>query len=211
MEGRGASTTLEGFAAALASKAPTPGGGSAAAAAVALGAALVAMSGQLTLGRRRYRDVQDQMQQILARADAIRAEALALIDADAAAYANLLDAFRLARPSTSGPDSRAEAVAKAALGASRVPAAVGELGLEVIELAATAVAQANPHVRSDAAAGAALARGALRICEMNITANVGLVDDETALADLECSCERFRAALARADAAADRALSELRS
>ena len=80
----------------------------------------------------------------------------------------------------------------------------------MIELAATAVPQANPHVRSDAAAGAALARGALRTCEMNIAANIGLVDDEAARAELESSCERFRAALARADAAADDVLAGLR-
>ena len=210
MTGSDAGATLEGFAAALASKSSTPGGGSAAAAAVALGAALVAMSGQLTLGRRRYRDVQDQMQQIVARADAIRVESLELIDADAAAYAKLLEAFRLPRTDPA-PDARANTIAQAGLSASRVPAAVGELGLEVIELAEIAVAKANPHVRSDAAAGAALARGALRICEMNVTANVGLVDDAAASAELERNCERFRAALARADAAADRALSELRS
>ncbi|MCY3912739.1 MAG: cyclodeaminase/cyclohydrolase family protein [Chloroflexi bacterium] len=201
-----ACATIEGFAAALASNSPTPGGGSAAAAAVALGAALVGMSAQLTLARKRFKSVHAEMERIVARTDAIRAEALALIEADSDAYAGLLAAYRLPR----APEAaRVEAIATAALAASRVPAAVGELALDVIELAGAAVAKANPHVRCDAAAGAALARGAMRICEMNIAANIGSVADEAARVELERSCERFRSGLARADAAAERVLSEL--
>lgn len=208
MAAGGAGATIEEFAAALASDSPTPGGGSAAAAALALGAAVVAMSGRLTLARKRYRSVHAEMRQTVARADAIRSEALALIEADAEVYAQLLAAYRLPR---APPPERAEAIAQAALAASRVPAAVGELALDVIDLAEGAVTRANPHVRSDAAAGAALARGALRICEMNIAANIGSVADAAARLELEHSCERFRDGLARADAAADGVLAELRS
>ena len=204
----GAAATVEGFAAALASDSPTPGGGSAAAAALALGAALVGMSARLTLARKRYRPVHAEMEQIVAWVDAIRADALALIEVDAAAYAGLLEAYRLPRVPKAARD---EAIATAALEASRVPAAVGDLALEVIDLAIMAVTTANPHVRSDAAAGAALARGAMRICEMNIAANLGSVADDDTRAELERSCERFRDALARADAAADHVLSESRS
>lgn len=201
-----ARATIEGFASALASDSPTPGGGSAAAAAVSLGAALVAMSARLTLARQRFKSVHAEMERIVARTDEIRGEALALVEADARAYAGLLAAYRLPRAAKA---ARAEAVAAAALAASRVPAEVGELALEAIDLATIAVGKANPHVRSDAAAGAALARGAMRICEMNIAANIGSVADKSARDKLERSCERFRSGLARADAAADRVLSEL--
>ena len=204
----GASATIEEFAAALASDSPTPGGGSAAAAAVALGAALVAMSARLTLARKRYRSVHAEMQQIVDWTDATRADALTLIELDANAYVKLLEAYRM--PSDS-KTARAEAISAAALVASRVPALVGDLALEVIDLAHTAVTKANPHVRSDAAAGAALARGALRICEMNIAANTGSIADDGARIELEYSCERFRDGLARADATADAVLAELRS
>ncbi|MCY4115110.1 MAG: cyclodeaminase/cyclohydrolase family protein [Chloroflexi bacterium] len=203
-----AHATIEGFAAALASDSPTPGGGSAAAAAVALGAALVGMSARLTLARKRFKSVHAEMKRIVARTDAIRGEALALIEADADAYAGLLESYRLPRAAKA---ARAEAIGTAALAASRVPAEVGELALEVIELSGAAISEANPNVRCDAAAGAALARGAMRICEMNIAANIGSVADDAARAALERSCERFRDALARADAAADGVLAELRS
>ena len=146
----GAGATIEEFAAALASDLPTPGGGSAAAAAVALGAALVAMSARLTLARKRYRSVHAEMQQIVDWTDATRADALTLIKLDANAYVNLLEAYRMPSDSKTG---RAEAIGAAALAASRVPALVGDLALEVIDLAHTAVTKANPHVRSDAAGG----------------------------------------------------------
>ncbi len=204
----GAGATIEGFVAALASDSPTPGGGSAAAAAVALGAAVVAMSGRLTLARKRYRSVHAEMERIVADADEIRAGALELIQVDADAYAGLLEAYRVPRASKA---ARAEAVAAAAWEASRVPALVGDLALEVIDLALIAVTQANPHVRSDAAAGAELARAAMRICEINIAANIGSIADGAARAELERTCERFRDGLARADSAADGVLAELRS
>ena len=143
-----ARATIEGFAAALASDSPTPGGGSAAAAALALGAALVGMSARLTLAKKRFKSVHTEMERIVARTDAIRGEALTLVETDAHAYAGLLEAYRLPRAAKA---ARADAVAAAALAASRVPAEVGELALEVVELAGTAVAKANPHVRSDAA------------------------------------------------------------
>lgn len=204
----GAGATIEGFVAALASDSPTPGGGSAAAAGVALGAALVAMSGRLTLTRKRYRSVHAEMERIVADADEIRAGALTLIESDAAAYGGLLEAYRLPRASKA---ARSEAVAAAAWEASRVPALVGDLAIEVIDLASIVATKANPHVRSDAAAGAALARAALRICEMNIAANMGSVADRAARAELKRSCDRLRDGLARADSAADRVLVELRS
>ena len=208
MAAGGAGATIEKFAEALASDSPTPGGGSAAAASVALGAALVAMCARLTLTRKRYRSVHGEMEQIVGRTDAIRADALALIEADADAYAKLLEAFRMPVDSKA---AQAEAIGTAALAASRVPALVGDLALEVIDLASMAVGKANPHVRSDAAAGAALARGALRICELNIAANIGSVTDDAARIKLEHCCERFRGGLARADTAADAVLAELRS
>ena len=203
-----ACATLEGFAAALASDSPTPGGGSAAAAAVSLGAALVGMSARLTLARKRFKSVHAEMEQIVEWTDVIRADALTLIELDARAYDRLLEAYRLPRASRA---ARAEAIGTAALAASRVPATVGELAFEVVDLASIAVGKANPHVRSDAAAGAALARGAMRICELNIAANIGSVVDESARDELERSCERFREALARADATADQVLSKLQA
>jgi formiminotetrahydrofolate cyclodeaminase len=161
------------------------------------------MAAQLTLTRRRYREVHPEMGLLLARADQIRREALDLIEADAGAYAELLAMYALPRGSAADRDVRKGAIGEAALAASRVPVVLGELALEVIELAEIAVTKANPHVRSDAAAGGSLARSAIRISEMNIASNMEVIADEADREDLERSCHRFRGALSRADAMVD--------
>ncbi len=79
----------------LASGEPTPGGGSAAALAGALGAALAAMVANLTVGRKRYVDVDAQMQAVLGEAESLRGRLTALVAEDAQAYDQVRAAYRL--------------------------------------------------------------------------------------------------------------------
>src|SRR2546423_15659333 len=74
------------FSAQLAAKQPTPGGGSAAALVGALGAGLVSMVCQYTVGRERYADVEEAAQRVLARAEELRMELEQAVEADVAAY-----------------------------------------------------------------------------------------------------------------------------
>ncbi|MDR2664773.1 MAG: cyclodeaminase/cyclohydrolase family protein, partial [Oscillospiraceae bacterium] len=85
--------TYTEFANALASSSPTPGGGGAAALAGALGVALGSMVGSLTLGKKKYADVQGDIERIMESAAALRGELLALIDGDAAAFEPLSRAY----------------------------------------------------------------------------------------------------------------------
>src|SRR5437773_34804 len=87
--------TLDGWLDQLAGGAPVPGGGSAAALAGALAAALVAMVARLTIGRKTYAGVQQRVAEILAEADALRAQLRRLVDDDAAAYTKVSAAYRL--------------------------------------------------------------------------------------------------------------------
>ncbi len=199
----GPEATVEGLLEALASDRPTPGGGGAAALALALGAALVAMTARLTVGRRRYRDVEDAMRRITSRADEIRAEALGLIRADADAYRAVSQAVGLARETAEQKEIRSERLSVAAESASRVPLRVGDLSAEVIALATEAVAKGNRNVISDAGAAAALARSAIRISEMNVAANLPLVRDADTRRDFGGRMDELRERLATADAAVD--------
>lgn len=199
-------TSVAEFLGALASEAPTPGGGGAAALALAQAAALVAMTARLTVGRRRYRNVETDMRRIIERADAIRAEATELIGADATAYGAVMAAFGLARGSEVEQVARRAALARAGETASRVPLQVGRLASEVIELAHEAVRKGNRNVISDAGAAASLARATIRISEMNIAANQGLIEDAAVRAEFEHELEQLRAARDRADAPVDRVL-----
>jgi formiminotetrahydrofolate cyclodeaminase len=199
-------TSVAEFLESLASEAPTPGGGGAAALALAQAAALVAMTARLTVGRRRYRNVETDMHRIIERADAIRAEATGLIGADAKAYRAVMAAFGLSRGSEVEQTARRVALARAGEIASRVPAQAGRLASEVIELAHEAVQKGNRNVISDAGAAASLARATIRISEMNIAANQALIEDAAVRAEFERELERLRVARDRADAPVDRVL-----
>lgn len=202
----GPETSLQSFLDALASDQPTPGGGGAAALAAALGAALVAMTARLTVGRRRYRSVEADMQRVVARADEIRAEALGLVKADAEVYGEVMRAYGLPRETEAEKSARREALARAAEAAGRVPLRVGALSAELIDLAHETVEKGNRNVISDAGAAATLARAAIRISEMNVEANAGLIADPAVQAEFERGLAGMRAARDRADGPVNRVL-----
>jgi hypothetical protein len=74
------------FSDVLASKAPVPGGGGASAVAAAVGASLGQMVASLTLGKKKYADVQGRIEELIPRFEAVRADLLALADEDAKAF-----------------------------------------------------------------------------------------------------------------------------
>ena len=88
-----ADQTVTVFTQELASSAPVPGGGGASALAAAIGIALGDMVGELTVGKKKYADVEEEVRQLMARAQALRERFLALIDGDAEAFAPLAKAY----------------------------------------------------------------------------------------------------------------------
>ena len=192
----------------MGSSAPTPGGGAGAAVALGMGAALVAMTARLTTGRRRFRAVQADMERVIERCDAIRSAALGLAAEDAEAYGDVMAAFGLPRGSDDERSARQAVIARACEQASRVPLRVAASASEVIELAAETAAKGNPNVISDAGAGAALARSAIRICEMNVQANLGSIHDSAVRSELTSELANALAARDAADGVVDSVLGE---
>src|SRR3982750_3708658 len=91
--------SVRDFSAQLASKQPTPGGGSAAALVGALGAALVSMVCNFTVGREKYADVEEEMQGVLRRSEELRLELEQAVEDDVAAYGGYSEASKLPRDS----------------------------------------------------------------------------------------------------------------
>lgn len=170
--------SLQSFLASLSSSAATPGGGAGAALAVAIGAALVAMTAKLSTGRR-FQSVQGDMQRVAERCDVIRPEALGLMEADARVYDRVMAAYTLPRDTEEAREDRAREISLAAEQASRIPLKVAGVACEVIALAREVASKGNPNVSSDAGAGASFARTAIRICEMNVHANLPAIKDES--------------------------------
>ena len=165
--------TLDGWLDDLAGGAPVPGGGSAAALAGALAAALVAMVARLTVGRKAYAAVQPRVAEILAEADALRAQLRRLVDDDAAAYAKVSAAYRLSKDDP----RRAQAADEALVGAAQTPLAMARGAARLLALAQEIGTIGNRNARSDARVGEALARAALSGAVENVRVNVGSLSE----------------------------------
>jgi len=194
-----AEVSLGGFLNALASEQPTPGGGAAAAAALAMGAAMVEMACAFSLGRKRYREVEAELRQLSGRCREIRARALELAEADAGAYATLARALQMSRDTEAQSGARRAAVATAAREATLVPLELAELCAELIRLSDECASKGNPNLIGDAAGAAAMARGAARVCQLNVKANLQAAGDQSFTEAVEQRMRAASASLALAD------------
>ena len=160
------------FLDALADGSPTPGGGSAAAYAGAMGAALVAMVARLTLGKKKYEEVNEQMLAILDEADVLRTQLTAAVEEDAAAFDKVMAAFRLPKESEEEKTIRGEAIHRATIHAAEVPLETARKSVRIIELASVVAQLGNLNAITDAAAGASLAQAALTGAGYNVRINI---------------------------------------
>lgn len=169
--------SIEEFAGSLSSARPVPGGGGACAAAGAFAAALGMMVANLTVGKKRYADVEEEMKEILIRLGALRDQLLELIDKDAEAFEPLSRAYGLPRET---PDQREEKerVLEAALyEASMVPLEIMERILEAMEDLEILSKKGSRIVISDAGVGVLFAQAALDGASLNVFINTKLMKD----------------------------------
>jgi formiminotetrahydrofolate cyclodeaminase len=159
---------------ALASAAPAPGGGAAAALNLAVGAALVSMVCNLTIGKPRYAEHEATMTAALARAEDCRRAAEALVSDDAVAFAAVIAAYKLPKDDEA---ARRTAIQHALRGAAAVPLKTAERAVEVIVLAERVLDGANVNVVSDVAVAASSARAALQSAQVNVEVNLASLSD----------------------------------
>ncbi len=183
----------------LAGGSASPGGGSAAAAAGAMGAALAAMVCRLTIGKKKYAAVEAQMQEMLARAEALRQKLTALIETDAAAFDGVMAAFRLPKGTDEEKAARQAAIQAATQQATLTPLATARACAEVIELCHTAASLGNSNAVSDAGAGAACAQAGLRAAALNVLINLPSITDEAFVAGHRAQLEQILTSHALAD------------
>jgi formiminotetrahydrofolate cyclodeaminase len=183
------------FSERLASNDPTPGGGSAAALAGALGAGLVSMVCNFTVGREKYADVDEEMRAVLARSEELRRELERAADDDVTAYGSYSEAQRMARDSDEERAVRDAALDAALRESTLVPLGVAERCAEVLELAVRAAELGNRFLISDAAVGAEVAAAGGSSAALNVRLNLGGIDDQAFADGVR---ERLRAAEERA-------------
>lgn len=133
----------------LASASPAPGGGAAAALTIAQGLALLAMACNLTIGKKKFAAVEEPVRALLLRISKMSPEALAEVDADAAAFGKVIDAYRLPAQTDAEKSVRQAAVAEASCQAAEPPLRLLVLAAEALPLADRLEQIGNPQVASD--------------------------------------------------------------
>ncbi len=161
----------------LASRSPEPGGGSVSALVGALGAALVSMVGNLTLGKEKYADVQDQVEELLKSSEKARDQLQSLIQKDTEVYAEVSAAFKMPRESEEQKAERAVRIQGALKLATEVPFEIGEKCLEVARLSERAAEIGNVGAVSDAGVAALLAEAAAQSAALNVKININSIED----------------------------------
>jgi len=164
--------SIEKFSEQLAAGTPTPGGGSAAALSGALAASLLRMVCDLTIGREKFKEQQQEVEAIRDRVEGYRRDLIALVDRDAQAFEAVMEARRRPRGSDEEKRLRAEAVARATQFATETPLAAAEACCALVTAAVDLMAKGNPNALSDAASGALLAYAGLRGAIMNVRINL---------------------------------------
>src|SRR5450759_5387014 len=146
----------------LASERPTPGGGGAAAVCGAIGAALVSMVANLTIGKKNYETVWEDLEAVNAKAEALRAELTGAVEEDVVAFNSVMGAYGLPRATGEEKVNRAAAIQAALKDATLAPLRAVKVCFEVIRLSAAVAEKGNLNVISDAGVAVLCANAGLR-------------------------------------------------
>jgi len=174
-----------------ASKDPAPGGGSISALAGAAAASLVEMVANLTSGGKRFEEVTEEMDSIARKATHFRQTLTDAIDRDSAAYAKVMDAFRMPRDTDLEKRDRSLAIQEAMRLAAEVPLAVARGALEILGLAESVLKNGNPNALTDGLVGVMMARTAALGALHNVRINLASIKDPSYVARVSAEVQQM--------------------
>jgi len=157
--------------------AAVPGGGSVAALNAALAASLTEMVANLTVGKKGYESAEKDMRKIAGKSAELRKKLAKDIDNDAAAYNEVLNAFKMTKNTEKDRDRRTRAIQTGFKNAARVPLDVARDALNIMEMTSKVVRKGNKNASVDGAVGALAARAAVRGALYNVRTNLNFIDD----------------------------------
>ena len=179
-----ANLTCREFVTVLASSEPAPGGGGAAALAAALGTALGNMVGSLTVGKKRYADVEEEILALKEKCSALQTELLDQVRADAEGFLPLAKAYSIPKDDP----ARERVLEEATLTACEVPVRIMELCCEAVEAIEVFAAKGSRLAVSDAGCGAALVKAAMQAASLNVFINTKNLKDREKAEELNRKC-----------------------
>ena len=190
----------------MASDAPAPGGGSAAALEGAVGAALTAMVCALTVGKKKYADVQELAVESQKKAEELKARFVDVMDRDTEAFNAVSAVFAMPKDTDEQKAARKAAMQEALKGCTKTPFEMMQLACETLELTRSLVGRLNASAASDLGCSALSLRAAIQGAWLNVLIKVSGINDEAFAAEYRKNGE---ALLAKALPLADEIYEEI--
>ena len=159
----------------LSSSAPVPGGGGASAAAGAYAAALGLMVGNLTTGKKKYADVEEEICESMKKLEQLRDKLTRLVDEDAKAFEPLSKAYGMPKETEEQKKLKEQVMETALREACRVPLEIMEVSIEVMELLQVLEEKGSRLAVSDAGVGILFAKTSLEGASLNVFINTRLM------------------------------------
>lgn len=180
--------TCRQFAEVTASKEPVPGGGSVSALVGALGTALGRMVGSLTVGKKKYADVEEEMLSLMDEADGLQRELLDLVQKDIDIFQPLSELYGMKAETDEEKERKAQLMEAALEDACRVPMEIMEKCGRAIELAGIFAEKGSKLAVSDAGASAIICKAALQAASLNVYINTGSMGNKRRAEELNDKC-----------------------
>ncbi|BAR48308.1 MAG: cyclodeaminase/cyclohydrolase family protein [Tannerella forsythia] len=170
---------------------PVPGGGSVSALNGSLAASLAAMVANLTVGRKKYAEVNDEMEGLSARLTGLSAQLLNDVDRDAEAYDRVFAAFKLPKETNEEKAVRTEAIQRETKYAAEVPMEVARTVHAMLPLIDTVARKGNSNAVTDACVAMMCARTAVLGALLNVRINLTSITDEAFVKEMSAEAERL--------------------
>ncbi len=170
--------TINSFIDELSSKNAVPGGGSASALAASVGASLIIMVTNLTIDKKNYLDVSDEMKEIREKVTVNRDILTKLIDEDSNGYSAVMDAFKLPKETEEDKKRRSKAIQDALVIAANVPLEIARVSLDTFKYVSFVYNHGNKNALSDAKVAAVMLRSAIFGAIYNVEINVDSLKDQ---------------------------------
>jgi formiminotetrahydrofolate cyclodeaminase len=167
------SETIQDLLQDISSKSPAPGGGSVAALSGCFGASLVSMVSNLTIGKKKYKEVEEEFKSILGESEELGEELLILSVKDVDAFNEVMTAYKL-----QDDEEKTKYLETAYQNAALVPIKTAEKCLRIMELAKISAISGNKNTQTDSAVGALMAYSGLKGAILNVKVNLKYIQDK---------------------------------
>lgn len=183
--------SLKEFLAKTAGNDPVPGGGSISALNGAIASALAEMLAGLTIGKKKYEEVEEWMKQTAATMAENQKHFVNDIDRDSDAYNLVFDAFKLPKETDEEKATRSAKIQEATKIAALVPMEVAERAFGMLDAIAEAARKGNQNAITDGCVAMMACRTAVLGALLNVRINLGSLKDEAFVKELAEKCDRI--------------------